>query len=208
MDQFLRSRFSSKSVPEFHDIHIHAESARPIDSCVGEVLDSKPRIRMSKWVDPDPSGRNDLHRTAEVLSAKFVPGKNPAPAPTSRDTNPFHPLKTRSGTRVAIRPVSPAPSSTPALVMSLVSIFQSVSSPSGHCQGSLKTAAMSYRLKLYFCCRPKSGVLPLKPIRGPTVIKVESSASPGVQTRAVHVRLTSTLKARKRWRQFMRAHSC
>ena len=81
VDQFVRSRFASKAVPEFHQIHVHAERARPIDSCVGEVLETKPRIRMSQWGDPEPNGRDDLHRTAEILSAKFVLGKKSGPGP-------------------------------------------------------------------------------------------------------------------------------
>src|SRR5690349_21591672 len=88
--------------------------------------------------------------------------KKPSPTPASSDTNPFHPLKAILGTTVAMNPVSPAAYSAPALVISLVSTLQGLS-PSAHDQGSLKVAATSNRLKLYFCCLPKRGVLPLNP---------------------------------------------
>src|SRR5215469_7353312 len=106
------------------------------------MLGMKTRIRMSHGVEPDPRGCDNLHRTAEVLRAKLVPGNNPSPAPTLRETKPFQVLKARSGTRVAIRPVSPPPSSPSALVMSLVSLFLSLS-PSGNSQESLQSSAIS-----------------------------------------------------------------
>src|SRR5215831_315046 len=80
-DQVVPSRFASESVPEFHDIHVHTERVWPVDAGVGEVLSTKPRIRMSKRVDRDPGGCDNLHWTAEVLSPKVVSGKKSQPGP-------------------------------------------------------------------------------------------------------------------------------
>ncbi len=79
MDPIVRSRVALKSVPEFNDIHVHTELVRPIDSGVGEVLETKPCIRMSHGAERDPSGRDDLDRPAKILSAKFVYGKKSRP---------------------------------------------------------------------------------------------------------------------------------
>jgi len=125
-------------------------------------------------------------------------GKKAAPAPKSTDATPCQPLKAKSGTRVAIRPVFPPPISSPALVMSLVSAFQPVSL-SGHTHGSLKSAAPSYSSKLYFCCLPHKGALPLKPTRGPILMRLVSSARPATQTDVRRPRVRHTLDARKRW---------
>jgi len=124
-----------KPVSELCDIHVHAETRRLVQSGIGEMLDTKAGVGMREWIHANPRGGYDLNRTPEVLHAERMVAEECCSHSGVEGASPFQPFSARTGTVVIIRPLSFAPVSSPALVISLVS-RRHMLSPSGQDQGS------------------------------------------------------------------------